>query len=335
MGENPVNLDITATAREEPERFWLYNNGVTFICDGATFDMSAHRRVANIDGGQVVNGQQTTRTLHALWKTPRGRVQVERARVPVRVIEIGHVDAAERDSLISGIVRATNWQTAVSMADLRSNDRRQIELYRDLFARGYVYKRKRAATGEEPPIERPRNYVATFSKEDLARAVAGVDAPGRALIAGITPLFDEYYEGIFRHTTDYYLACYWLWRIVRDRVGGDPVRKSAKYIVHYEVWKDARRFLEPNLRAFADGCAHSLEEVVVALVRAVDAMFGIAERSFRQHSVENGTELPATTYFKRDTTYEQVVRTWNVNLRGREQLQYSRAMMNLETALET
>jgi hypothetical protein len=333
MGENPVNLDITATARDEPERFWLYNNGVTFICDGANFDMSARRRMANIEGGQVVNGQQTTRTLHALWKTPRGRVQVERVRVPVRVIEIGHEDALRRDNLISGIVRATNWQTAVSMADLRSNDRRQIELYRDLFARGYIYKRKRAATGEEPVIERPRNYVATFSKEDLARAVAGVDAPGRALVAGITPLFDEHYEGIFRHTTDYYLACLWLWRIVRDRVGGDPVRKSAKYVVHYEVWRDARRFLEANLGDFADACAHGSLEVVTPLVRAIDAMFEVAERCFKKHAQEDGVDIPATTYFKRETTYQEVIRTWNTNLGGREQVRYARAMRDLESAL--
>jgi hypothetical protein len=333
MGENLVNDDITATVRTSPERFWLYNNGVTFICDGAGFDFTAHNRDAKIEGGQIVNGQQTTRTLHALWQRGPYRVQVERVRVPVRVIEIGSDNAQRRDQLISGIVRATNWQTAVSMADLRSNEREQIVLQRDLYARGYVYRRKRAAAGEAPPVERPRNYVATLSKEELARAVAGVDGPGRALIEGITPLFDNRYKTIFGHTVGYYLACFWMWRKVRDGVRGDAIRKQSKYIVHYELWHDANRFLSRRLDEFARACAGKDVIVLDPLGRAIEALFVVADKTYLDNSSSNGKEVPASTYFKRDTSHDDFIGVWNGTPNGLQQRRYQKAIFDLEIAL--
>ena len=331
MGENPVNLDIEKTVRETPERFWLYNNGITFIADTAVFQLDADSRVLRLEGGQLVNGQQTTRTLHALWSDAHTRVQVGRTRVPVRVIEIHHQDVDRRDALVSGIVRATNWQTAVSMADLHSNDRVQIDLQRDLFARGYVYKRKRAASGEEPPVERPRNYVATFTKEDAARAVAGIDEPGRALIEGITPLFDAFYQSIFNdaRSTDLHLAALWMWRKVRDYVGGDVVRGASKYIVHYEVWRDSP--VRTRLRQFSDACASRDDLVLDPLGRAIDAMYGLADRAYRQYAAN--PDVPPATYFKRPSTYNEVIGVWNGNLNGQLQRRYSRAIAALEAHL--
>jgi hypothetical protein len=332
LSENLVNADIQKTAQSHPERFWLYNNGLTFVADKA--DFSARDRNAMIEGGQIVNGQQTTRTLHALWNQGRNlRVQVGRVRVPVRVIELGRENAKGRDELVSGIVRATNWQSAVTMADLRSNELEQIVLQRELYARGYVYKRKRAAAGEAPAVERPRNYLATLSKEELARAIAGVDSPGKALIEGITPLFDEHYREIFSHPVDYSLACYWLWKKVRDLVRGDNVRKQSKYIVHYEVWRDANAFMSRRLGVFVRACADKDETVLDPLRRAIDAMFIVAGQAYTDNAVEDGSEVPPATYFKRDDSHDAVVAAWNSNLGGRSQGRYARAMADLEAAL--
>jgi hypothetical protein len=333
MGLNPVNKDVESTALNEPERFWLYNNGVTFICDSVHFDLSARRRVARIDGGQIVNGQQTTRTLHGLRKKPAGRVPTERVRVPVRVIEIGSQDPQRRDDLVSGIVRATNWQTAVSMADLRANDVDQIELQRELYARGYVYKRKRGAAAEAPMPPRPRNYVATLTKEDLARAVAGVQAPGRALREGITPLFDKHYRSIFSHAPDYHLACYWLARKTADQVRGDAIRKSAKYYVHYGIWRDAKRFLSPRLARFVDACERRDDDTLDPLRRAVDAMFTVCARSFREHTAQQGGIVEPTAWFKRPDVNSLLLDTWNRYPQGKAQRRYASALKALEQAL--
>jgi hypothetical protein len=62
-------------------------------------------------------------------------------------------------------------------------------------------------------------------------------------------------------------------------------------------------------------------------------MFEVAERCFKKHAQEDGVDIPATTYFKRETTYQEVIRTWNTNLGGREQVRYARAMRDLESAL--
>src|SRR4051812_19278432 len=85
---------------------------------------------------------------------------------------------------------------------------------------------------------------------------------------GITPLFDKRYKQIFGHSEAYALACYWLWRKVRDGVGGDPVRNQSKYIVHYEVWNDAQRYIKNRSGRFVDACADKEEAVLSPLETA-------------------------------------------------------------------
>ena len=149
LGSTEINRGMEITLSEEPEFFWYYNNGVTIVCDDAKHESSRGREILRVANPQVINGQQTTRTLART--TEKGR----KASVLVRVIRVPRDDnnSTERfETLVSKIVQATNWQNAIRPSDLMSNDRKQIEIERHLRKIGYFYLRKHMTKGEARQI---------------------------------------------------------------------------------------------------------------------------------------------------------------------------------------
>ena len=143
--KKPVNQAMTATLNTEPERFFYYNNGLTIICDEAERKSSQGRDILQVSNPQVINGQQTTRTLATF------PAQAAKASVLVKVICVPRADpqnSAAFEELVSRVVQGTNWQSAIKQSDLMSNDRTQIELERALRKIGYLYLRKRQTKGK-------------------------------------------------------------------------------------------------------------------------------------------------------------------------------------------
>ena len=64
LGKNtPMNRDMARTLKTEPERFFYYNNGITILCDEAKREQQKGKDILHVSNPQVINGQQTTRTL--------------------------------------------------------------------------------------------------------------------------------------------------------------------------------------------------------------------------------------------------------------------------------
>jgi len=179
-----VNEGMLDTLESEPGRFFYYNNGVTIICDAAEMRTSQGRNILQVSNPQVINGQQTTRALASLIReAAKGAVLVRVIRVP------REEDSDEYDKLLSEIVAGTNRQNAISASDLMSNDRRQIELERELRKRRYLYLRKRQTKGEARR-DAGKQYQ-MISKEELAQAVAGCDLDPIIIRSGREKLFEE------------------------------------------------------------------------------------------------------------------------------------------------
>ncbi|MEW6200379.1 MAG: AIPR family protein [bacterium] len=106
---NEINEAMSKTINREPQNFWYYNNGVTIVCDEAKCEIHGGQDILRVEKPQVINGQQTTRTLH---DSPSNR-----AGILVRVIKIPRKtgDDDEYGYLVSEIVRATNWQNAIKI----------------------------------------------------------------------------------------------------------------------------------------------------------------------------------------------------------------------------
>ena len=126
-----VNNTIKVTAESESGVFYIFNNGITIVCNKAHYEHGT----LNIHGMSVVNGAQTTGAIHAA-----GRQHASNVTIVARVIVV------DDHSMIPRIVAANNTQNAVVAWDRRSNDAVQIRLSQEFETKGlnYIHRRDNA-----------------------------------------------------------------------------------------------------------------------------------------------------------------------------------------------
>ena len=126
-----VNNTIKTTAESESGVFYIFNNGITIVCNKADY----RDETLNIHGVSVVNGAQTTGAIHAA-----GREHANNVSVVARVIVV------DDHTMIPRIVAANNTQNAIVAWDRRSNDPVQIRLGEEFDTKGiqYVHRRDNA-----------------------------------------------------------------------------------------------------------------------------------------------------------------------------------------------
>lgn len=143
-GDVVVNVAIQETLTSGKEDFWFLNNGVTIITSKAVLS----GKTLTIENPQVVNGLQTSHEIYNYYSNLEEATQ-ELRNVLVRVI------CESNDESRDKIIRATNSQTSIPPASLRSADviHRDIE---DFFkANGYFYdRRKNLYKNEGKPASR-------------------------------------------------------------------------------------------------------------------------------------------------------------------------------------
>jgi hypothetical protein len=310
LGSTEINRGMEATLQSEPEYFWYYNNGVTIICDEAKLESSRGREILRVTNPQVINGQQTTRTL------ARNRSKRSAASVLVRVIRVprsGQRSGHDFETLVSRIVSATNWQNAIRPSDLMSNDRRQIEIERQLRKLHYLYLRKRMTKGEARRAAGAR-HLRLIKKDELAQAVAACDLDPFIVREGKEGLFEErLYPQVFP-TADpnYYLSRYWLMREISYAARGYPERAYAKWLALNFAWQS----LEPLCRkrahatAFREACERDAHMVVTPLLHALDRVFVAALRFYRFNRGSGPTAIDVSSFFKRRNLDKEFARFW-------------------------
>jgi hypothetical protein len=188
-----VNGGILETLFDHPERFLAYNNGITIVAEelgiGPLNDGSLG--IKSINGLQIVNGGQTTASIHRAGKGKETIKQfVGRTADLTKVFvqaKITVIDREQFDVMVPLISRYANSQNKVSEVDLGANHAYHVgveRISRKTWAPGeqsmWFYERargsyqtKKAAEATTPARMRdfdnrypPRQR---FSKEDLAR----------------------------------------------------------------------------------------------------------------------------------------------------------------------
>ncbi|HEX7074862.1 MAG TPA: AIPR family protein [Hyphomicrobiaceae bacterium] len=122
-GRVKVNKGIYATLRESPEKFGLFNNGITITV--SDFKILGAGKYELIEP-YVVNGCQTTRSIHEVLssrldaggsgkneKLESWRARVEKGCVVAKIAKVG----SEGDDLLQQITQFTNSQNAVRERD--------------------------------------------------------------------------------------------------------------------------------------------------------------------------------------------------------------------------
>lgn len=133
QGSVVVNTGIKNTlSNKNSDNFWYLNNGVTIITPKA---VSAGKQLT-IEDPQIVNGLQTSHEVYRYFSELEAPVVDERA-ILVRIICEQDEEARDR------IIRATNSQTAIPPASLRSSDEVHRNIEDFLKANGFYYDRKK------------------------------------------------------------------------------------------------------------------------------------------------------------------------------------------------
>ncbi|MDA7427918.1 AIPR family protein [Primorskyibacter aestuariivivens] len=164
-----VNQGIRNTIRDEPHMFFSYNNGLSATADAIEVEQGDHGQLlVRADNLQIVNGGQTTASLHAARKA--FVEQLEQVHVQMKLTI---VPREQSELVVPRISEYANSQNKVNAADFFANHPFHIrteELSRKVLARGedgyrdtkWFYERARGQYADE----RGRRTIAERKKFD-------------------------------------------------------------------------------------------------------------------------------------------------------------------------
>lgn len=186
-----VNRGIRDTIRSQPERFFPYNNGLAMTARQVELRKGVGGRdeIVRIVGLQIVNGGQSTASVHRAWKLDGLEEQVRKVFLQgkLTVIRTEESDTDGFIDLVRSISKFANSQNAVKDDDLEANQPWHVQLEkhsRSVWApdaqSGWYYERSRGSyttakmragttRAQKLTFERrwPRSQVIT--KTDLAK----------------------------------------------------------------------------------------------------------------------------------------------------------------------
>lgn len=117
---NKVNKAIQKTIRSEPNRFFVLNNGISATATNANVvNTDSGLRLHSVKYLQIVNGGQTTASLHAAMR--KDGADLTNIHVQMKLSIVHEKDTELLDEFIQQISRCSNSQTKVSDADFFSS----------------------------------------------------------------------------------------------------------------------------------------------------------------------------------------------------------------------
>lgn len=295
LGGTAINAGMEETLRDEPEYFWYFNNGITILCDDAVEVNSSGRKVLRLRNPQVINGQQTTRTLKKMAK------EAAFASVLVKVVKVPAKTGAF-EKLLSNIVAATNSQNTIKASDLMSNDSHQIELERGLKKLNYYYQRKRQTKGETRAITK-NHYRFLLSKFDVAQSVMACEEDPAICKMGESLFAAPYYSIAFPSSdTRYFLVRYWIQKKVSEVAHGTAFYTYAKWHAIGYLWPRVKKNLKGSnaQELFVRNCEKRTPTAeVLQIQKLTDLTFRAIKKFYLKNRKENGEEVPVATFFKK------------------------------------
>jgi hypothetical protein len=309
-GATDINSSIALTIKKEPHNFWYYNNGVTIVCDKAKLVQEHGEDVLIVENGQVINGQQTTRTLHDYDSAG--------TNILVKVIKIPRSGGAEQeyDKLVNSVVRATNWQNHIESSDLISNEYVQIALEREFRKVGYQYIRKSMDKSEAKRIYGQGYFQ--IDKRDLAQSVAAcLYDPATLRKIGKNGLFEPpFYDNIFGTVSlPFFLPKYILTKFSKYTASGYPERAYAKWLVLHFAWKMLSNEIgsgsgEKRFRYLWERYDYNAHKASRALVRALEDIFRTALRFYRAKRGKGEEAKDVSSFFALSGLHTDFEKYW-------------------------
>lgn len=179
---NQVNKGIKQTIYNDPADFFFYHNGITAICS----KLSLNENCLSVKGLSVVNGCQSLNTILSCSEKVK---ETTEAFIMFRFYEIPEHNRADKISI------TTNSQSAVKPRDLRSNDKKVLNLkktFEQKYSNGYMITKR----GEKAPANKDASLVVDLS--DLGKYMMAWQSQRPNIAYSETKIFDKYFEQLFK-----------------------------------------------------------------------------------------------------------------------------------------
>jgi len=180
---NAVNKGIKNTIYgDKHSDFFFFHNGVTALCN----EMKINGNSVELRGLSVVNGCQSLNTILSCSEQVKNQ---DDTYVMFRFYEIPQRERADRISV------STNSQSAVRPRDLRSNDKRVLnlkKLFEQKYPTGYFITKR----GEEHPADKDDRYVIDLS--ELGKHMMSWHSQRPNIAYSESKIFDKYFEQLFK-----------------------------------------------------------------------------------------------------------------------------------------
>lgn len=216
---NAVNKGIKNTIYSDRHRdFFFFHNGITAICNR----MEKKDSKLHLHGVSVVNGCQSLNTI--LSCSERVKTLTDTSLL-FRFYEIPQRDRADKISI------NTNSQSAVKPRDLRSNDRRVLNLkksYEQKYPKGYFISKR----GEIPPADRDKTQVVDLS--ELGKHLISWHSQRPNVAYSETKIFDKYFEQLFKReyrTENVHALNHWMNRVWKAWSKDNPLGLNETLLV--------------------------------------------------------------------------------------------------------
>jgi hypothetical protein len=209
QARSAVNKGIRNTIQNRPDMFFAYNNGITATAEEIDTERTGRGLLlTRMKNFQIVNGGQTTASLHAALKG--GTADLDRTFVQMKLSIVSQDDAAE---VVSRISEYANSQNRVNAADFFANHPyhvRMEEFSRRVYAPSpdgtfvqskWFYERARGQYQDERAyltqaqrkkfdVEYPKRQM--FSKTDLAKFLSVWDGRPDVVSKGAQKNFSHF-----------------------------------------------------------------------------------------------------------------------------------------------
>jgi hypothetical protein len=192
LGNTKYNKNIIISLKNEPSKFFMYNNGITMTAENIDVEQinANHKMKLDIKNLQIVNGGQTIRTIHNFNSLNKDNLQkyLSKAEILIRIFKTSH-----NAKLTNKIAEYTNSQNAISVIDLKSLAYEQLEIEKYLEENNIIYARKIGDTG----VSENKDYDYKISLEKFGQILFSINGNPEKASNQKTRIFDKHYKETF------------------------------------------------------------------------------------------------------------------------------------------
>jgi len=153
-----INKSIQETAQNDPNHFWVFNNGITALVHD--FKINKYNDILSFNGFSILNGAQTTGAIGNLQKIPHKSVMVQ----------LRFVKCSDKQTVVN-IKKYNNSQNKIEASDFRSKDSIQVRLLKEFKNTDIQYLPRRG--GIEDAIRRKSNALPSVLTGQVISAFHG------------------------------------------------------------------------------------------------------------------------------------------------------------------